>query len=171
MVVPADICEDVISNESPDEYVCRLALAKARSCRMTRNDLNVVLAADTTVSIDGVILGKPNDEADANAMLMRLSDNIHQVITGVAVISTLGEDVISVCSEVSFNKVSPQMCKDYWLSGEPKDKAGGYAIQGLGAVFVKYLQGSYSSVVGLPLYETAKLLRKHGIKVWQHETL
>ncbi|TVQ68808.1 MAG: septum formation inhibitor Maf [Oceanospirillales bacterium] len=171
VVAPSDICEDALPNEAPEPYTCRLALEKARHCLGDRASEQVVLAADTTVSIDGAILGKPIDEADAIQMLMRLSGKIHQVITGVAVISSQGEDVISVVSDVEFADLTESMCRAYWRSGEPQDKAGSYAVQGLGAVFVKHLKGSYSSVVGLPLHETSQLLAKHGIKVWQLDDL
>lgn len=170
-VVPSNICEDVRLHELPDQYTRRLALEKARHCWHDLSTEKVVLAADTTVSIDGAILGKPEDEADAVQMLMRLSGRTHQVITAIAVISNQGEDLLSVVSEVEFIDLTESRCRSYWHTGEPQDKAGSYAVQGLGAIFVKQLQGSYSSVVGLPLYETAVLLEKHGIEVWQVEQL
>lgn len=171
IVAPSDICEDALPNEAPEPYTCRLALEKARHCLRHHASEQVVLAADTTVSIDGAILGKPVDETDAIQMLMRLSGKTHQVITGIAVISSQSEDVLSVVSDVEFAHLTEAMCRAYWRTGEPQDKAGSYAVQGLGAIFVKHLKGSYSSVVGLPLHETAQLLEKHGIKVWQIDDL
>ena len=171
IVVPSHICEDILQNELPEQYTRRLALEKAKHCILNQTANKVVLAADTTVSIDGAILGKPVDEADAIKMLLRLSGKTHQVITGVAVISSRGEDVLSVVSDVKFADLTPSQCQAYWRTGEPIDKAGSYAIQGLGAVFVKQLRGSYSNVVGLPLHETAQLLERHAVKVWQTESL
>lgn len=171
VIAPSNICEDLLINELPQQYTRRLALEKAQHCLRNQTANKVVLAADTTVSIDGAILGKPLDEADAITMLLRLSGKTHQVITGVAVISTRGEDVLSVVSDVEFADLTTPQCQAYWRTGEPLDKAGSYAIQGLGAVFVKQIKGSYSNVVGLPLHETAQLLEKHAIKVWQIEGL
>lgn len=170
-VSPADICESVLANELPQDYTCRLALEKARHCQANTSRESIVLAADTTVSLDGTILGKPENERDAVSMLMQLSGRTHQVTTGIAVISPTGEDVLSVTSEVQFAQITEQMCKEYWQTGEPQDKAGSYGIQGFGAVFVTYLSGSYSNVVGLPLYETTLLLKRHGVDIWQSNTL
>lgn len=166
-VVPADICEAVIPGESPQTYTQRLALEKARQAAVGLAADSVILAADTTVALDGLLLGKPDNEAEAVAMLMALSGRTHQVMTGVAVISSQGEEVICVASDVSFAPLDVAQCHTYWQTGEPRDKAGAYAIQGLGSVFVTRLNGSYSNVVGLPLHETATLLQRHGVRVWQ----
>ncbi|AYG43644.1 septum formation inhibitor Maf [Pseudomonas sp. Leaf58] len=127
----------------------------------------VVLGADTAVVLDGRILGKPENREDALAMLAELSGREHQVLTAVALSD--GQRVHSLCvtSKVRFRVISADEAQRYWASGEPADKAGGYAIQGLGAVFVTELSGSYSAVVGLPLSETAELLGQFGIACWQ----
>lgn len=168
-VLPSDICENVLDGESPTEYTRRLALEKAEYCFKKQPNNTVVLAADTTVSIDGAILGKPVNEQDAVATLMRLSGRKHQVITAIAVMSNQSEDAVVVVSDVEFVPLTEALCHAYWQTGEPQDKAGSYAIQGLGATFVKHLSGSYSSVVGLPLFETSVLLQRHGIPIWQSQ--
>jgi len=126
----------------------------------------VVLGADTAVVIDDDLLGKPRDRADALAMLARLSGRWHQVLTAVAVASANGLQCSVSSSEVRFRTLLERECAAYWDSGEPRDKAGAYAIQGLGATFVQELRGSYSGVVGLPLFETAQLLAAAGVPVW-----
>ena len=168
-VVPADICEEALADETPTAYTQRLAYEKAGAVRAQCNQACVVLAADTTVSIQGDILGKPLHQQDAMQMLLRLSGQTHQVVTAVAVMSPVATDLLCVTTEVTFADLSETVCADYWRTGEPQDKAGGYAIQGLGALFVKHIHGSYSNVVGLPLYETAELLNKHGIPIWRLE--
>ena len=126
-----------------------------------------MLAADTTVVVDGEILGKPESEADAQYMLGKLSGREHVVHTGVAVRAT-GGDASWVCRRppCDFAPLTRGKIDAYWESGEPQGKAGAYAIQGLGAVFVRDLAGSYTGVMGLPLYETAQLLRQAGVPVW-----
>jgi septum formation protein len=126
-----------------------------------------VLGADTAVVLDGKILGKPVDEADACAMLMMLSGNEHEVLTAIAVLDGERCESRVISSLVRFREISRDEATAYWASGEPKDKAGGYGIQGLGAVFVAGLNGSYSAVVGLPLCETCELLGHFGIPCWQ----
>jgi len=139
-----------------------MACAKALALR-GRGELLPVLAADTTVVIDSQLLGKPADEADAIAMLQRLSGRTHQVLTAVA-LATAGAARLRLSeSAVRFRTLTAAECRAYWASGEPRDKAGAYAIQGRGAVFVEHLSGSYSGVVGLPLFETAQLLGAAGI--------
>ena len=112
-------------------------------------------------------LGKPVDEADALAMLTALSGREHQVLTAVAVLGPQGCETRVVSSLVRFRQISPAEMQAYWASGEPRDKAGSYAVQGLAAIFVESLSGSYSAVVGLPLCETAELLGHFGIPCWQ----
>ena len=146
-------------DENPTDYVQRLALAKARAgWQSIHNDTAVVLGADTAVVIDDSILGKPQDRQMAAAMLQRLSGRTHNVLTGVAVVSAECELHALSSSAVSMREISPAEIHDYCASGESLDKAGGYAIQGRAAVFIQHLVGSYSGVMGLPLYETAALL-------------
>jgi septum formation protein len=162
VVSAADIDETVRPGEAPGDYVVRVACAKARAVR-ERSTQYPVLAADTIVVIDGLILGKPRDRADASAMLGRLSGRTHQVLTAVALASASGVAFRVSTSEVRMRAVTPGECAAYWESGEPRDKAGGYAIQGRGALFIEHLSGSFSGVMGLPLYETGLLLIAAGI--------
>ena len=162
VVSAADIDETVRPGEAPADYVVRMACAKARAVRERGGELPV-LAADTTVVIDGLILGKPGDRAACVAMLGRLSGRTHQVLTAVALASAAGVAFRVSASEVRFRTVTPAECAAYWESGEPRDKAGGYAIQGRGALFIEHLSGSFSGVMGLPLYETGELLTAAGI--------
>jgi septum formation protein len=163
VVSAADIDETVQPGEVPADYVVRMACAKARAVRARRTDLPV-LAADTTVVLDGVILAKPRDRADAIAMLGRLSGRTHQVLTAVALATASGIAFRLSTSEVRMRAVTPEECAAYWETGEPRDKAGGYAIQGRGALYIEHLSGSFSGVMGLPLYETGQLLAAAGIR-------
>lgn len=154
-------------------YVERLARGKAAAGRAALSDTSeaCVLGADTAVILDGQILGKPLDQADALAMLLALSDREHEVLTAIALLDGQRCETRLVSSRVRFRKISADEATTYWHSGEPQDKAGGYAIQGLGAVFVAGLNGSYSAVVGLPVCETAELLGQFGIPCWQNLTV
>lgn len=153
--------------ESPDAYVQRLAREKALAGLAQIDQASAcVLGADTTVVLDQQILGKPADRADALAMLQALSGREHQVLTAIALANRSGCEVRLVSSRVRFRSISVDEAERYWASGEPQDKAGGYAIQGWGAVFVSSLEGSYSAVVGLPLCETAQLLDAYGLGYW-----
>ena len=165
-VISADVDESPRLNEAPAEYVIRLALEKARLVYVTLGNgpAPPVLAADTAVVVDDEILGKPRDRDDAMAMMQRLSGRSHMVLTGVALVGKETGSRLSV-NHVSFRPVEPEEALAYWNSGEPADKAGGYAIQGLGAMFISRLEGSYSGVMGLPLFETADLLLSAGIKL------
>jgi nucleoside triphosphate pyrophosphatase len=163
VVSAADIDETVQPGELPADYVVRMACAKARAVRARRTDLPV-LAADTTVVLDGVILAKPRDRADAIAMLARLSGRTHRVLTAVALATASGIAFRLSTSEVRMRAVTPEECAAYWETGEPRDKAGGYAIQGRGALYIEHLSGSFSGVMGLPLYETGELLAAAGIR-------
>jgi septum formation protein len=165
----APIDESVLPGEPAERYVERLALAKATAGLATLSQPAdaVVLGADTAVVVDGQILGKPTDQADALAMLQLLSNREHQVLTAVALANGRRSEVRLVSSDVRFRAISPTEAHTYWASGEPQDKAGGYAIQGLAAVFLSGMRGSYSAVVGLPLCETAALLAEFGIPCWQ----
>ena len=167
IVINAPVDESPLPSESAPAYVERLARAKAAAGLARVDGPAVVLGADTAVVLDGRILGKPENREDALAMLADLSGREHQVLTAVALDD--GQRVHSFCvtSTVRFRAISTDEAQRYWASGEPSDKAGGYAIQGLGAVFVSGLSGSYSAVVGLPLCETADLLGQFGIACWQ----
>lgn len=170
--VSAAIDETPFPNESPVAYVERLAREKALAGReqlrasIAHNHF-CVLGADTAVVLDDRILGKPVDQADALAMLMGLSGREHEVLTAVALNDAERCETRVVRSRVTFRAISEDEAGRYWASGEPHDKAGGYAIQGLAAVFVAHLNGSYSAVVGLPVCETAELLGHFGIPCWQ----
>jgi septum formation protein len=165
-VVGADIDESVRPAEAPRDYVLRMARQKALTVR-ERGEALPVLAADTTVVLDNTIYGKPRDRADGMAMLGRLSGRTHEVLTAVALANGNEVTVRLSVSTVRFRGLSPEECASYWDTGEPRDKAGGYAIQGAAAVFIEALSGSYSGVMGLPLFETARLLRAAGVPYWE----
>ncbi len=156
-VVPADIDESPFVNEDPVAYVERLARAKATAVH-ERTHATVILAADTTVDINGEILGQPVDEHDMRRMLRLLSARTHRVHTGVAVLSNQGMASQVVTTLVTFHPVTDETLEWYIATGEPQGKAGSYAIQGLGGTLVERIRGSMSNVVGLPLKETAILL-------------
>jgi septum formation protein len=166
VVRSADIDETVAPGERAADYVVRMARSKALAVR-ARGEVLPVLAADTTVVLDELICGKPADEADALGILERLSGRSHQVLTAVALALHAGVALRLSQSEVRFRPLSRAEIRAYWASGEPRDKAGAYAVQGLGAVFVEQLSGSYSGVMGLPLFETAELLSAAGLAYWQ----
>lgn len=163
-VKPADIDETIIVNEQADKYVLRLAREKSAAIYQ-RSMLIPVLAADTSVSLNGKILGKPKDNDEAFSMLTQLSGKQHQVMTAVCVLSEHGSFTALCRTTVRLRKLSSVQIRAYCDSGEPRDKAGSYAIQGLGGVLIESLNGSYSNVVGLPLYETSQLLEKSGIQI------
>ncbi|WP_404374902.1 Maf family protein [Vreelandella aquamarina] len=163
-VMPSDIDETPHEAEAPAAYVERLAVAKAQAA-VGKTPLPV-LGSDTAVVIDGTILGKPNNQQHAAAMLEMLSGRTHQVLTAVAVSGPQGILSCSVTTDVTMRELTPEEIACYWLTGEPADKAGGYAIQGLAAIFIEQIQGSHSAVVGLPLFETTRLLRQQGVPVW-----
>ncbi len=167
-LIAASIDETPLPHELPAAYVQRLALEKAAAgLALVDQDQACVLGADTAVVVGGRILGKPVDQDDAMRMLEALSGREHQVMTAIALVNRQQSDTLVVTSRVRFRVISSAEAHAYWASGEPADKAGGYAIQGLGAVFVEGLDGSYSAVVGLPLCETAELLGRFGIPCWQ----
>ena len=161
-VVPADADESVVGAEGAEAYVRRVALLKARAVQALMPD-DVVLAADTTVVVDGEMLAKPKDDDDARRMLARLSGRAHVVLTGVAVVSGAGEMAAVVSSTVRFRTLTPADLAWYVATGEPADKAGAYAVQGLGGRFVASVEGSYSNVVGLPMDEVTGLLEAAGV--------
>ncbi len=165
-----DTDEAVHFGEQPDEYVRRVAMAKARAAWqriLMRRGLRrmPVLAADTTVALAGEVLAKPADRADAERMLRLLSGTRHRVLTAVAVGVEQHFEVAVSDSWVTFGTLDDARIQAYALTGEPLDKAGAYAIQGRAAAFVERLEGSYTGVMGLPLYETANLLRLFGVTV------
>lgn len=164
-VVAAHVDESLLSGESPREYVARLARLKATAVR-ERGESLPVLAADTSVVLDGTVYGKPAERAEALAMLGALAGRTHEVLTAVALAGAHAVELRLNSSSVRFRNIGRAEMEAYWESGEPRDKAGGYAIQGYGAVFVAELNGSYSGVMGLPLRETAELLREAGIRYW-----
>jgi len=172
-VVSAAIDETPFANESAVAYVERLARGKAMAgfAALGQASAACVLGADTAVIVDGLILGKPVDQADALAMLMALAGSEHEVLTAIALTDGQRCETQCVSSLVRFRAISVEEATAYWRSGEPQDKAGGYAIQGLGSIFVTGLNGSYSAVVGLPVCETAQLLAQFGIPCWQNLTV
>lgn len=165
VVTPAQVDETPRPNELPRDYVQRMAREKALAVWRIDDSLPV-LAADTTVVLDGVMYGKPRDRDDALGMLSRLSGRTHEVLTAVALATRRDIAVRLNVSEVTFRTLSEAECAAYYATGEPLDKAGAYAIQGLAAVFIESVKGSHSGVVGLPLFETAELLRAAGVSYW-----
>jgi septum formation protein len=157
-VIPADVDESVQESEQPDHFVARLAEAKARAVASYANQGELIIGSDTTVSAGGVILNKPSDQHDFLSMMDRLSGQTHQVYSGVCVLIDDHADVRVVRTDVTFRELSMEERLHYWQTGEPKDKAGGYGIQGLAARFVQSIQGSYTNVVGLPLVELEAML-------------
>jgi septum formation protein len=162
-----EVNEDVHPGERAEDYVARVTREKAEYAAKTmmwrRLPMRTILAADTTVVIDGRILGKPTDVDQAIEMLTLLSGNTHQVLTSVAVHRDGEIWQTTQTSEVTFAPLSEQTIRTYCATSEPYDKAGGYAIQGLAAVFIKSIAGSYSGIMGLPLHETAELLKQAGV--------
>ncbi|MGE0029677.1 MAG: nucleoside triphosphate pyrophosphatase [Steroidobacteraceae bacterium] len=165
----ADLDEDPRPGEIPADYVQRLARDKALAglAALGGRTALPVLAADTTVVLDGRIFGKPSGEQECVAMLMALSGRTHEVMTAIALAD--GSDLRTAMnvSRVTFRALDEQECRRYWATGEPAGKAGGYAVQGLAAVFISRLEGSFSCVMGLPLFETAALLDAAGVRRWQ----
>lgn len=164
-VVRVDVPEQHQHGESPQDYVLRLALAKASAGSELQPELPV-LGADTVVVLSHEILEKPRDRNHALAMLARLSGTTHEVLTGIALCQGARQGRRLVQTQVRFRSIRADEAALYWDTGEPRDKAGGYGIQGFGAVFVEHLIGSYSNVVGLPLGETAQLFGEFGVPVW-----
>ena len=162
--VSPHVDETVLNNESASVYVQRVAKLKGECVfHSLKSQSSVILASDTIVCIDDLIIQKPNDFVEFQENLRRLSDNWHQVKTAVFVKDKNDAKVITVCTKVKFRLLSEQEILKYWQTGEPLDKAGGYAIQGIGSGFVESIDGSYSNVVGLPLTQTIELLRQFDI--------
>ncbi|MGR9085952.1 MAG: Maf family protein [Gammaproteobacteria bacterium] len=165
-VLPVDIDETPKPNESAQDYVCRIASEKSAVCLARNGEFGLpVLAADTVVALGGRIMGKPKDQTDAVSMLKQLSGQTHRVYSAVSIRGCGHVHALSM-TEVTFRKLTDREILVYWSSGEPADKAGAYAIQGLGSVFVESIKGSYSGVMGLPLFETAGLLAQQGIQLF-----
>jgi septum formation protein len=165
LVTGAHIDESVHPGERPHDYVQRMARTKAQTVWEQDPSLPV-LGADTTVVLDGKVFGKPADRADALRMLSLLSGRTHDVLTAIALASKEGLAMRVNVSAVRFRALAADEIAAYWETGEPRDKAGAYAIQGLGAVFIESLTGSFSGVMGLPLFETSELLRAAGVPCW-----
>jgi len=184
-VLEVGVDESRRPGEDPSTYVSRLAVAKAQAAqellaremlapeRLGRDPLDraaalpLVLGADTAVVLDEHLFGKPADRTQALAMLRQLSGRTHRVSTAVALAAHGGTQLRVSHSEVTFRALQDAECAAYWETGEPRDKAGAYAVQGLAAIFIAGLRGSYSGVMGLPLFETAELLDAAGVPRWQ----
>lgn len=164
--IAPDVVELARPGEAPGDFAQRMALDKANAVRehIDPEVPRAVLAADTDVSVDGRILGKPLDRTDAIDMLLRLSNRSHEVHTAVAVCLDDCHFLHVTCTEVVFGPITEREAARYWESGEPADKAGGYAIQGGAGRWVKEIHGSYTGVVGLPMFETMTLLRRFGVE-------
>jgi len=158
-----DIDEQRLGGEAPEAMVVRLAVAKAQAA--VADKAQIVLGADTAVVLCDTVFGKPEGENNALDMLAQLSGRRHKVMTGVAILAGSRLQTALSVTEVRFREIRPDEARAYWQSGEPRDKAGAYAIQGRGGAFVECIAGSYSGVVGLPTFETAELLRNAGLDV------
>lgn len=159
-----DIDETPKLNENPVDYVQRLAFEKAVACKEKFNPKLPILAADTTVVCNEKIMGKPQNEMDAKTMLQELSGSTHQVFTAIALLGKSQHSALSI-TQVTFKTLTDAQIHAYWQSGEPIGKAGSYAIQGIASAFIERINGSFSGVMGLPLFETAQLLALEGIEV------
>ncbi len=158
-----DIDERRLDGEAAADMVLRLAAGKARAAAVDTDCC--VLGADTVVTVDDTVFGKPRDADDAVGMLMRLSGRTHRVLTGVALRTDRGLTTAMSSTDVRFRDIGRDEAQRYWQCGEPRGKAGAYAIQGIAGIFVTGLSGSYTGVMGLPVFETAELLRHAGIEV------
>ncbi len=165
--IAAECDESIQAGESAEQYVARLALDKAAAglANLGRRPPRPVLGADTAVVVDDEIFGKPRDAAHAMEMLSKLSGRRHQVWSAVALRHGAQEAVKVQVSHVSMRDISAQEIQRYWASGEPRDKAGAYAVQGMAAIFIQHIEGSYSGIMGLPLFETAQLLEDFGVRI------
>lgn len=168
-VLPVDIDESIHANEKDADFVTRLALEKAQAGFIRQGTEQPVLGSDTIVVLNHHILGKPETRDDAVAMLSALSGKQHQVMTAVAMVDVRQQACSLNISQVSFRSISKSEIDAYWATGEPADKAGAYGIQGMAAQFIKNIDGSYSGVMGLPLFETAQLLEKFGIQLLRNQ--
>ena len=166
LISPFEVDETPLAGEAPATYVERVTRAKAAQglslIRERHLIAHPVLSADTTLEVDGEIIGKPDSPSHAESILHRLSGRTHRVITGVAVANRLRCDYVASVSEVRFRPLAQDEIRHYILSGEPMDKAGAYGIQGRAGLFVAHIAGSYSGIMGLPLCETGELLKTFG---------
>lgn len=171
-VLPTDIDETPFTNEDAADYVKRMALEKAKAAsvmsqqsKLSPPNRAIIIGSDTSVVFDGNILGKPESYDQAKSMLRSLSGNTHEVMTAICLFDARFDHLVvkNVITKVTFRRISDLEIRQYWQSGEPQDKAGSYGIQGLGSVFVECISGSYSAVVGLPIFEMAQLLQEVGI--------
>ena len=174
-VKAVDIDETPLPNELPFDYVQRVAAEKSAACLAIYDGDLPILAADTSVVLQNKIMGKPENQQHAQEMLLQLSGTTHQVYSAISLRRSNLPGLKNLegfnhwqavnITEVTFKKLTLADCAAYWQTGEPCDKAGGYAIQGLGSIFIEKIQGSFSAVMGLPLFETAQLLEKQGVKI------
>jgi septum formation protein len=164
-VKAVDIDETPLPNESPLNYVQRVAAEKSAACLAIYDGELPILAADTSVVLHNHIMGKPENQQHAQDMLLQLSGTTHQVYSAISLRKQLNHWEAVNITDVTFKKLTLAEIIAYWQTGEPCDKAGGYAIQGLGSIFIEKIQGSFSAVMGLPLFETAQLLTQQGIKI------
>ena len=178
-IYAADIDETPLSSENPTTYVARMAKAKAyaaceKIAKLSTDLLEgraLILGSDTSVVLGNRIFGKPQTEAEFTEVMGSLSGQTHHVITSVHIIETIASEIksekaCSVLTKVKFKTLTHQEILGYWRTGEPLDKAGGYGIQGRGALFIERISGSYSAVVGLPVKETSGLLEHYGLNIW-----
>ncbi len=163
-VIPQFAPEQHQIHESPERYVARLAYEKAYDGWSRQDDQSIpVLGSDTVVVLEGKILEKPKNKEHAIDMLLQLSGQTHQVITAIALLNKDKQQQSLSLTDVTFAKLDKPLCEAYWQTGEPVDKAGAYAIQGKGALFISHISGSYSAVMGLPIYETQQLLAQFSL--------
>ena len=165
-----DVFEQQRPGESPQEYVCRLAMEKAQAgwLMLAVSEQRPVLGADTVVVLDGDVLEKPQHRDDGMAMMAKLSGRTHQVMTGMALVMGADEQSRLSVSHVTFRETSEEERARYWESGEPLDKAGGYAVQGLAAAFITRIEGSYSGIMGLSLFEVTEMLAQQHIHILEN---
>lgn len=162
-IIPGEVAEDTIEAAVPEQYVQKCALAKALAVQQQVDPGDIIIGADTVVVLDGMIYGKPKDAADAGRMLANLAGRTHSVWSGLAVVSTAGQLIQAVETRVTLAQLSSQQIERYVASGEPMDKAGAYAVQGLGATFIERVDGCYYNVVGLPLQTLVQILATLGV--------
>lgn len=170
-VIIPDIEESRLLKESGYDYVSRLALEKACFVSELESSFTAVLAADTAVICDDSIFGKPRDYSQFRSMLKALSAREHTVMSAVSMHNGQSSLVLVSKTVVTFRNITSEEIYDYWETGEPRDKAGGYAIQGMGGIFIEHIRGSYSGVVGLPVFETSQLLTKFNIPIWPNSVI
>jgi len=168
-IQPADIDESPRLNETPLSLVSRLAAEKGQAVKaklaskQTLTDDTVILASDTLIAFNGQSVGKPENKADAKRILTMLSGNTHEVLTAISVLNNTRQQTQVITTSVTFAALTDEQITAYWETGDPADKAGSYAIQGIGGEFVVSINGSASAVIGLPLYETRQLLNEFGV--------